>query len=727
MAFPCGPDARPHSLVACVFGALWLGILLTGCVQNPAAGRGPFPTFAEFEGDEVGEVVWAGDLRLPTDSLDAVTRMHPPLCRIQFLPRSLCFAGEDRYELDLVELQADVFRLQLYYRDHGYYGTRVVPNIERMGADQVSVRFAIAPGDQVTLQELLIEGADSILQPEQVRRVLPLRVGGPFRRVAFLTSADTIQTQLQRRGHAYAEVLRNYSIDTIADIASVQYLTLPGPVVRVDSILILGSERLSRSTVLKQINIRQGGILQVPELVTSQRNLHQLSIVSFATVELAPDSLQLDADSTSATVVVRVVEAAKYLLNTAAGYGSVDCLRSGARLTDRNFLGGGRTLELSGSAAKIGVGYPTNVGLENSLCRRLNGDPFSQELTSRVAADFVQPRLLGTRTGLTASAHAERRAELTLFLRQSVGSRFAVSREVTPGLLLGVGAQVERGRTQSTAAVFCVVFAACTEDEAEPLSQPRWSNALTLSGTLDRTRLVGTDTRGFQARSTVAWAATALGSDDRYLSALGEVVGYRPIRAGWTLAGRLQAGQFLTGRLGLEEDFIPPERRFYAGGPSTVRGFSPNALGPQAYVTNDPKLRRTPVRYPLGGTRVVVGSAELNTPSPFLPQYLRLAGFVDAGQVWAAGARRRDPGFLSSRDPLRVTPGVGVRFTTPVGPIRVDVGYNAYALPSGPQYLTLEDSRGRPTGELLFLGDYRPPPLSFLDRLEFHIAVGQAY
>ena len=727
MAFPLGRRAWARHPAARAIGALWLGVLLSGCVKNPAAGRGPFPTFAEFEGDEVTEVTWAGDLRLPVDSLDAVTVMHAPRCRIQFLPRALCIGGADRYVLDLVELQTDVFRLQLYYRDHGYYGTSVVPSVEQVGPDEVSVRFAIAPGVEVTLRELAIEGADSILDPAQIRRQLPLRVGEPFRRAAFLASADTIQTQLQRRGYAYAEVLRNSDILTAAGTASVAYIAIPGPVVTVDSIVVLGSDRLSRRTILKQINVQQGEILQVPELVTSQRNLYQLSIVSFAAVEMAPDSLQLDRDSTTATVVVRVVEAAKYLLNSAVGYGSIDCVRTGARLTDRNFVGGGRTLELSASAAKIGVGYPTNVGLENNLCRRLEDDPFSQELTYRVAANFVQPRLLGTRTALTASAHAERRAELTLYLRQSIGSQFAVSRDVGRGVLVGAGAQIERGRTASTPAIFCVIFTACTEDEARPLADPRWSNVLSLSGTYDRTRLVGTDTRGFQARTAVAWADDAFGSDDRYLSALAEIVGYRPLHPGWTLAGRIQAGQFLTGRLGLEESFIPPERRFYAGGPNTVRGFPPNALGPQAYVTDDPRLEADPVRYPLGGTRVVVSSLELNTPSPFLPQFLRFAAFVDAGQVWATGLDRRDAGFETANDPLRITPGAGVRITTPVGPIRVDVGYNAYDLPEGPLYLTIEDRGGNPTGELIFIGDHRPPAPTFLDRLEFHIAVGQAF
>ena len=95
--------------------------------------------------------------------------------------------------------------------------------------------------------------------------------------------------------------------------------------------------------------------------------------------------------------------------------------------------------------------------------------------------------------------------------------------------------------------------------------------------------------------------------------------------------------------------------------------------------------------------------------------------------MWATGLGRNDPGFQTANEPLRITPGAGIRFTTPVGPIRVDMGYNAYDLGEGPWYLALEDSRGQPTGELIFLGDYRPPPLNFLDRLEFHIAVGQAF
>jgi outer membrane protein assembly factor BamA len=727
MSFLSGWRVEPRTAGAWLLGVVCVGLLLSGCVRAPAAARGPFPAFAEFAGQDVTELIWAGEPILPRDSLNAVTVIHPPVCRIAFLPRALCVAGLRTYRLNLNDLAADVVRLQLYYRDNGYYGTRIVPDVQPAAPGAVAVTMSISPGDQVILRELSVEGAEEVMPEDQILRALPLREGVPFRRGDFLASADTVRNLLQQRGHAYAEILRNYSLDTIADIASVHYVAIPGPVVLVDSVRVLGTDRLTRQTVLRQITQREGGLLRVPDLPNSQRNLHQLAIVSFATVEMVPGpEVDMDADTVTASVDVRIIEASKYLLNTGVGYGSVDCFRTGARLVDRDFIGGGRTLEISGSAAKIGVGYPLDVGLENSLCRQLANDPFSQELTYRLAGNFVQPRLLGTRTALTLDVHAERRAELTLFLRESIGSQLSVSRAVGPTSLVGVAARVERGQTETTAAVFCVLFAACTEEEIEPLRLPRWSNALLLSGSMDRTVAVGVDPRGYQAHSTIAWASPLFGSQDRYLSALAEARGYHPFRPGWLVAGRLQAGQFLTGRLGLEESYIPPERRFYAGGPNTVRGFAPNALGPQAYVTDDPNLRREPLRYPLGGTRVVVASGELNTPSPVFADYTRLAAFVDAGQVWATGLE--DPVLGAGQTlGLRLTPGLGVRFTTPVGPIRVDLGYNAYGPPRGPLYLALAESPGRPTGDLQFVDEYAPRATGFLDRLQLHIAVGQAF
>jgi outer membrane protein assembly complex protein YaeT len=712
---------------------LALVLLAAGCARNAAGRGGPFPGFSEFEGRTVSQVAFTGDLLLPLDSLRAVTTVRPPTCAIQFLPSLIC-PRTRHYRLDLSDLASDVVRLQLYYRDHGFYGTRVVPDVEATGDDEVAVSFGVAPGDQVTLRSLDVEGVDSLPEIDPAREIegrIPLQEGDPFGRVYFLAAADSIRAVLYRHGYAYAEVLRNYSIDTIADIAEVTYEAVPGPLVRVDSIEIVGADRLDRRTVMKEMAVRPGDILPLPALAESQRNLYQLPIVNFASVELAPDSLQADADSSTATVLVRVVEAAKYVTNATLGFGTVECVRTGARLMDRNFLGGGRTLELSASAARIGAGEPVDFGFRSrNFCGGQRGQLGDTVLTYRIAADYRQPRLFGTHTRLSLNVHAERQAEIALFLRRSVGSQFSVSREVAPGVAVGVGLQVDRGSTEATQAIFCVVFTACTDVEQQPLRSPRLSNAATLSASIDRVGGAATSVRGWRAQSSLAWSSPALLSDDRYLNLLAEVSGFRPLGRGMVLAARVQGGTFLgsNGPAG----YIPVERRFYAGGPNSVRGFPPNALGPIAYITT--KIPYQPdysdistQQYPLGGTRMLTGTLELRLPSAFLSQYLRWAAFVDAGQVWAPGLHNPDTDVDFGTGRLAVTPGVGVRITTPVGPIRVDVAYNP-GLRTGPLYYTRVDDQGRPAGTLELLApNFQPLRTRWLDRLEFQLAVGQAF
>ncbi|HET7320858.1 MAG TPA: BamA/TamA family outer membrane protein [Longimicrobiaceae bacterium] len=728
-----------------LLGALLLLLAAAGCV-NKGAASGPFPSFSEYEGDKVEAVDFQGKLVLPLDSLRAVLTIHPPVCRVSFLPGWACFVGKNVYHLDLVDLASDVVRLQLYYRDHGYYGTRVIPGVEPTGSDAVKVEFAVLPGDEVILTQLQVEGMDSIVPTEQLKDELPLQVGGPFGRLDFLASADTIRSELFRRGYAYAEVLRNYGIDTVTDAAEVSYQVVHGPLVHVDSILVLGTDRLDRGTVLRELTLHEGDLLRLPELSRSQRNLYNLSIVNYASVTIAPDSMQVDADSSEATLAVRIVEAPKYRLDASAGFGTVDCLRAGVQLTDRDFIGGGRTLQLSAATSKIGAGDVLNLG---NLCNPYSsitgsgalGQDISEALNYRFAADFLQPRLLGTGTQLSANLHLVQQSELALYLRRSAGGQVQLSRELLPNVVVGAGLQVEHGTTDASKAIQCVVFASCnpegTPGQGFFFSNPRWSNVATLSAAWNRSSTVGGMARGFTLSSALAWSSPVLRSADRYLSVIGEAVGYYPLAPGWTLAGHLQAGTFLTGSLGSATQYIPPERRFYAGGPNSVRGFPINGLGPQAYVASptinydeNGNIRNDNIqRYPLGGTRVIVGSAEIRAPSPWMSQYLRLAAFVDAGQVWAPGLSTSDQGVSVPSGHLVVTPGLGVRITTPVGPIRLDVGYNPYATRPGPLYQAPVDAEtGQPTGDLILIEpEFRPSPGAFLSRLQFQLAVGQAF
>jgi outer membrane protein assembly factor BamA len=303
-------------------------------------------------------------------------------------------------------------------------------------------------------------------------------------------------------------------------------------------------------------------------------------------------------------------------------------------------------------------------------------------------------------------------------------------RELEAGpTILTTTMEVERGRTIASPAVLCVGFDTCTQEDLELLRQSRWSNSLSLGALRDAQWTDGITSRGYVLRAAVDWASPILGSDDNYLRVVTEGTAYRPLQPGWVLATNLRIGRFLRGVLGQQEGYIPPERRFYAGGPNSVRGFARNGLGPTTYIvpplgndgTFDPEAPvtgedRQIVGSAAGGTQLIVGSAEVRFPSPWMPDVMRMAAFVDAGHVSAPGAP------LVDFDGIRFTPGVGVRVITPVGPFRLDLAYNPYRPEAGPLYL-VDPQLG------LILDDpaFQPEAPGLLGRFRLQFALGQAF
>ena len=137
---------------------------------------------------------------------------------------------------------------------------------------------------------------------------------------------------------------------------------------------------------------------------------------------------------------------------------------------------------------------------------------------------------------------------------------------------------------------------------------------------------------------------------------------------------------------------------------------------------------------PTGGNTLIVASAEWRLRLPSLGGRVQLATFVDAGQVW-----NRPQQSFSISD-LRVTPGVGVRVRSPIGPLRVDVAYNGYASTTGSAYFVGSDnvlrcvspdntlSSGIVTSGETCEPTYRPPAgSSVLSKLTFNFSIGQAF
>jgi outer membrane protein assembly factor BamA len=215
----------------------------------------------------------------------------------------------------------------------------------------------------------------------------------------------------------------------------------------------------------------------------------------------------------------------------------------------------------------------------------------------------------------------------------------------------------------------------------------------------DRVRPTG----GTTVRLNLRHASTLIGSDrtQQFNRGTGDVSWYRALGGGATLLMHMRAGVvFGGGRTPRTGGFIPPQERLYAGGPTTVRGFRQNELGPAVYIvsrydtvrTNGQTVYRADTTsvtervVPIGGNTLVVGNVEAQLPSPLAPRLLQLAVFADAGRLWNRGTSSQSVSLSEEGPAVKITPGLGIRIASPFGAIRIDLGYNGYQLPAGAAY-----------------------------------------
>jgi outer membrane protein assembly complex protein YaeT len=625
-----------------------------------------------------------------------------------------------RHALDETELRRDVLRLALYYRQRGYYEARI-DTVVRRGTDAARIRFRITEGPPTLVDSVDLRGLDDTMLPAGLRNGLPLQPGQPFDRLRFAEASDSLVAALRDRGYAFATVFRNYSVDRRTRLARVEYEILAGPRVRVGQTVVEGLERVAPRTVRRRLAFREGGWYSRAALLESQRRLYQSDLFRFVNVGVAPDSL-LSGSDTLLRVRVQVAEAPPRDLRVGAGYGTIDCFRASGQATLRNFLGEARALDLSGRVSKLGAGAPLDLGMRSSLCPELINDPFSVKLNYDASVGFTQPAFFAHRATLTVGAFAQKRSEFRAYLIESQGASFGVRYGVRSNLPVTLAYRLSRERTTAEPATYCIYFDQCDPVLLDPFRQTLTAAAVTLAASRTATDAPLEPTRGTVVSAEATVASRALGSDVVFARAVGEAAGYLPLGRRSVLALRLRGGLIRAGRSTIGDSilrYVPPQDRFYAGGPGSVRGFGRNLAGPVVYVADSQRtdgswagLRSSPT----GSAALVLANAELRVPTPIWGGRIALAAYADAARLWQQQGDRYTAGRIV------VTPGMGVQIGTPLGPMRLDAAYNAYGPQSGPLY--------RIVGADLVLADpdfKLPPGATFFSRLHWAFSVGLAF
>jgi len=747
---------------------LWLAaFLIAALVLWPASVRAQ----ARVAGaTELRDIEFEGADVFPEELLRAAIHSTETSCRFIVV----CWFGIGRVpgRSDPIELRADVIRLRVFYYERGYREARVTLDSSRVD-DAMRVRFHIEEGTPVRVASIELGGLDELDAADgramlRALASLPLRVGDPLNLLALEATRDSIRSRLQNLGYGRAEVFAGYLIPRDSPyVARVTYDATPGSRVYFSEPEITGTSPVSPRFIRRFLSFEDGDPFSPEAVLNSQRTLYNLEL--FRAVEVRPD---LSRSDSIVPVVIRLDRGDAHRFRAGLGLSTAEFLNAEGRWVARNFLGGARRLEVRARAYNILAGELQSLpGFETS------GEPYT-DLSGSLTADFTQPWFFDRQNSLGAGVFIERRSLPDIFVRTARGAYVSLTRSLGTATSAAVAYRPEITKLDAADLIFCVSFTACDAEQISVLREPHRLAPLALSFGYDNSNSLFAPTRGNVLRLETEYAAPATGSEFSYTRVSGEWARYGEPFRGLVLATRVRAGfadALENGGTGLG---VHPQKRFFAGGSNSVRGFGQYQLGPKLLTIDPVERLMDPIAHPdvpsdtvfggcsaqqinagtcnverlaeersglfdtraVGGAAVLEGNVELRFP--IYGDNLRGAAFVDFGQVWSDGQ------YMRLKD-MVYTPGFGLRYFSAIGPIRIDVAYNTQSARQVSILTTKVCVRGSEpctpdtvldgvqytkdqlanTRELVSLGSAYWGPQDFWnwDRVQFHFSIGQAF
>lgn len=656
-----------------------------------------------------------------------------------------------KHYLDRDELRRDVLRVRVYYWKRGYRDATVDTSVTNKGRG-VAITFDVHEGPPTIVAALRIDYDTTVLSVKQRNRLAFLKVGKPLNMLTLDSMRLAFQGEMWNRGYADAIVDTAIAVNDSARRAAVGLRVFPNWPTRVGNIIVLGNRRVSTPTILDMLLLRPGRPFIRDDMLESQRTLYTSSLFRLATI-LPPtgDSIK--------RIEIQVVEAPLHDARIGGGADNVNFARFEASYSAHNLLGGARRFDIN---ATLGNLFAT--GLQNHwpflsdprLSEFDNGQVFLQP-TWAASIEFNQPSFLrrpANQVGFGVFAH--RRSEPAIYIDRGYGATATFTRQVAARAPASLTYRYEVTRVEAGDVYFCVNYGVCDTTTIRTLRTHQNLSPLTLSGFIDRSDQAFTPTKGYVARVNLEHASRYTLSDYRYNRAFLDAAAYwHPSLRHEVVASHLKLGIVRAMTSSTGDTVLHPRTRFYAGGAMSVRGFGENQLGPRVLTISADSLRgknaaRCPLSTPItqcdpnfaglpdekalkssnfvprptGGTSLIEGSVELRVP---LMHRLDGAVFLD-GAIVGNSALQGFNDLRSIADFARgtsaITPGLGIRYNSPVGPIRVDLGYNPRLSENLPVVTNTPENK---LVALESLRTYESGRNTFLGRLVLHLSIGQAY
>lgn len=556
-------------------------------------------------------------------------------------------------------LRYDEITLAQFYRRRGYFEFRVdsLEVTPVKGSDsKLDVTIHVHEGPRSVVAGVGFEGGDSAAAAE-LRGRMQLDPGQPFDAVKLETDRQRIEDRYANLGHVDVRV--RDSLEIGSGSVRITHRVDPGPRATLGSTIVEGNRRTREEFVTRELLLRRGDLLSRERIARSQQRIYDSGYYRDVQFERGP----VDTSNGSADLFVTVRERPTAWVDAGIGYGTTDQLRLTTEWGDRNIVRSGKRFVATGK-----------------LAVRLDTHPFRATLGERrIDVALSEPWFLRTRTFAALGGYAEEVPQIDEgrdFPLRAVGGTFTLRRDLS---------RISRAYLTFENRF---VISDSTVVRNEDLTEQQSYSTNRLAATVER------DSRGdlFDAKQgsdLLATAEVARGVQGGSASfhktgVLGAV--YLPWKRRGTLALRLRAAYVRPFGAkprdlapGFQDlDLIPVDDRYRTGGANTVRGYYENDLGSRTTTEVDTNGVTVQVPTVRGGEVLLLANAELRFPMAWI---VSGAIFADAGNVWDKPSDMTWRRVLSPLAPgagyldMRYSIGAGLRFGSPVGPIRIDYGY----------------------------------------------------
>jgi outer membrane protein assembly factor BamA len=593
---------------------------------------------------------------------DKELKSHVPVAkRVPGLPFS-----HGKYSEQL--MRKSVKNIEGLYRGAGYSQVKVTPKVVKKEDNELQLAFQVEEGVRDVVDSLQIEGNKSLTQQELAPKGMNLEPGKPYSAQLLTKDRDQIMATYLDKG--YLTMTFKSKVEHAKDDphhVRVIYEVEEGPQVKTVSVEPVGEQHTRPEIIARNANIKVGKPLSETALLRGESQLYTLGVFDWASV----DTRQPITDDPQAEVLVKLHESKRNSI--AYGFGFQVINRGGSIPSGTIALPG---LPPVGLPTKFSTSQQTFWGPEGSIeytRRNFRGraetvtlSAFGGRLDQRASASWANPTIWNTGWSSTVTFSGERTSENPIFTARLGGAGIQFQHYLDKDRQKSVIFRYDFRRTNlSNIAIPDLVL---PEDQNVRLS------SLSASFSRDSRDSPLDAHKGIYESFQVDINPSFLGSSTSFGRFLGQTAYYKSLTSDSSLVWANSL------RVGLEHAFggshIPISESFFSGGGSTLRGFSLNGAGPQREVlvcpADNPGCGEK-ISVPVGGKQLVIFNSELRFPlgisPPLVGGTLGGAAFYDVGNVYSSVS------FKNIASDLTHTVGGGLRYKTPVGPVRVDIGH----------------------------------------------------